>query len=1094
MSLTWIEASAGTGKTYTLVKTVVDMVVQGLTVDRILLVTFTDKATAELKTRIRRGLRDEWKKTGHERLARALEDLPSLAITTIHGFCRALLTQFPLESGVSFEPEMVDQGRRWRQLLRDEVRPRLAGLDAALLAWAGLEDEEELLALAGQALNANVFSLPLVHPDGPERQKFQDLRSALENRTGPVWDAVNQASGLNLPADSRQAFGDGVDRFLHARNHLKPYEAVRQMAQVKTFRDLAGVLRPDTVEALAKWDEGGSLWKKAAEPPFEGTLEAVRQAAIAFADTVRHLESGLAEGLTLGAFLRRSARYAVLADLCLPVLDQRSDRELTYHDLIDRVHRLVTGGAEGLVAGARNRWQAVLIDEFQDTDPEQWAIFSTLFLDGAHDLVLVGDPKQSIYRFRGADLGVYRAVRNQMRTRGARFSVLEENFRSTAPMIEEVNRIFDPASGAPWEFADDFHPSRKGDKPIGAVVRPGPEGPEPLGPMARWSAGSERDWHRHLVATTLSLLDGTHRLDEEDRPLHPGDILILVRKKYEAWALYRLLTARGIPATVGGSGGLLRGREAQDVLLFLKALESPRSVSAARALGWTRLFAGATVDQLAPALDEARDDRDRGAFLRAFRRVAAALEPGVTDGGGLEALIGQPGGAQLVTNAEHVLELVQERYHRGDVAPGQAALALETWIDSKLQEDEVDLRRWGESPTVKLMTIHAAKGLEAPVVLHGWPSKPKVGDPDWIVADGVDFLLTAAGRAAEERNAAAEDLRLQYVALTRARAYQVIVDNETAGVPAVPVLPPEGWAQLPSWEAPTGVQNAVPPLGDAVEGLEGRHPWVESHSGLWRRATRDEAGSHTVWDRPRVRRDDETEDPELTSWADTLPAGPAFGDLIHDVLEQADWRAWAPGASPEDRATLNRLVEDHCQRQRASFQGKDWSRAVGAWLGRVLNQPLALGTAPPVTFTTLGPQDTRRELEFHLPLAHRETGTFAWGGRELVIHPGFLTGRIDLLFRWDGKLYLADWKTNRLGPAPDLKAVMADAGYDLQAQWYWEALRRLCRLQGEGLEPGGVLYVFLRGTGDRPLGVFLDPEHLDAQTALSALLPEVHHG
>jgi ATP-dependent exoDNAse (exonuclease V) beta subunit len=165
-------------------------------------------------------------------------------------------------------------------------------------------------------------------------------------------------------------------------------------------------------------------------------------------------------------------------------------------------------------------------------------------------------------------------------------------------------------------------------------------------------------------------------------------------------------------------------------------------------------------------------------------------------------------------------------------------------------------------------------------------------------------------------------------------------------------------------------------------------------------------------------------------------------------------------------------------------------------LGRVLPEPLDLGPGTkPLVLTDLDPSDTRRELEFHLPLAHPSTGSFAWGDRSFVIHPGFLTGRIDLIFRWEGGLYLADWKTNRLAPGQDPRDLMAEAGYDLQAQWYWEALGRLCRTQGEVLVPRGVLYIFLRGPDDRPRGVFLSPEDLDRRTTLRRFLEkEPVHG
>ena len=1097
MSVTWIEASAGTGKTYTLVQTVVNLIRdRGLSVDQILMVTFTEKATEELKTRIRSGLRQGWKDSGDPKLSQALEDLPSLTVATIHGFCRTLLGQFPLESGVSFEPEMVDQDRQWRKQLRDGLRPQLAALDAGLLAWAELEDEEDLLALARQALDRNLFSLPIDHPDSQEQALFEDYRTQLEQQAGPLWEALNSGQGLNLPEDSIQGLGpDTITRHLHSSWHKKPYRVLRALLTAKTFRDLIPFLTADALESLKKWEEGTTIWKKNVEDPLPPFLERLRTVAAGFSAAVETWAAPLPEGTDLALFLAGCARYRVLADLCVPILNQRSTRELTFHDLIDRVRRLVTIPGSGLAAAAAARWKVVLIDEFQDTDSEQWDIFSALFYDADHELILVGDPKQSIYRFRGADLNVYRRVRDQLATAGARRLILEENFRSTEAMISAVNHVFDPAQGSPWEHPEDFHFSRKGQKAIPALVKKQGDGTlVPVAPLEAFQPSSEQSWHRHLTRTVLELLDGLHFLDDGKTvtALEPGDFLVLVRRKREAWTLYRHFTAHGIPATVGGSGGLLGGREAQEVLLFLKALESPRSLSAVRALGWTRLFAGGTFEVLAQALDEAQEDRNRGAFLGAFRRVAGALEPGVTDGGGLERLLRLPGGARIVTNTEHVLELVQERHHRGLVPPGQAALSLETWIQSGLQEDEVDLRRDGESHTLRLMTVHSAKGLEAPIVLHGHQSENKKNSAFWLIDDGVDFLNTKAGLLAEAVHRQSEELRLRYVAMTRARTYQVYQDP--AASLAVPELSAEQGRAVGRFQGGAQSQTSPIELHHPIKGLENRHPWVESHSGLWRRAARGEAEIHTVWDRPRVRREEEGSSPE-SGITETLPAGPAFGDLVHDILEDADFRGWDPDAAAELRQGVTQIVETHCQRHRVDFHGRDLTQVLNQWLGRALHHRFPLGTAAePVPMTALPPEDTRRELEFHLPLAFEETRFFDWGDRRFTVHRGFLTGRIDLLFRWQGRLYLADWKTNRLVPGQDLEEVMAEAGYNLQAQWYWEALKRLCKIQGEPLEPGGVLYVFLRGAGEGPEGVFRSPEELNQVTTLNPFLKETARG
>ncbi len=1091
MSVTWIEASAGTGKTFTLVQKVQELVVEhGLTVDRILLVTFTEKATAELKTRVRAGLRKAWKASGEPRLAQALEDLPSLTVATIHGFCRALLAQFPLESGVSFEMEMVDQGRQGRRQLREQLRSKLTDLEESLLLLAGLEDEEDLLALAGQALGRNLFALPLLHPDTTEQETFETYRQALSSRSGPLWEALDSAGSGVLPETLSEAL-EGAAGFLHATNHKIPYQTLRGLLAARTLSDLVPFLDEKALAQLERWGEGGNVWKKNLTGPLPPLLQRLKAAAENFLAAVEGLTPPLPTGLGLGEFLSGCARYRLLADLCRPVLSKRSDRELTFHDLIDRVRTLVTTPAgKALVAGASARWKAVLIDEFQDTDSEQWDIFSSLFFDADHDLVLVGDPKQSIYRFRGADLSLYRSVREQVTRAGAQTLVLDENYRSTEAMIQAVNTYFDPAGGTPWDHPEDFHPSRKGAKPIETLLRVENGVSAEVAPLALYQPTTEAAWHRHLVKTVLEFLSGPYVLDDgqTSRPLVPGDFLVLVRTNREAWRLYRLFSSSGIPATVGGSGGLLKGGEAKEILLFLKALESPRSLSAAGALTWTRLFAGASVEQLIPALDEAQQDRDQGKYLRAFRRVAAAVEPGVLDGGGLERVLAGADGARTVTNAEHVLELVQERHHQGLIPWGQAALSLETWIQSQLQEDEVDLRRDGEARTLRLLTVHAAKGLEAPIVLHGHGDSTVKEDKLCLVTQGADFLRTGASRQAEKENAEAERLRLRYVALTRAKTHQVLQD-ERATTPVPESSGSQGRA-LGVWKGGLLSTPLVPELGEAIEGLENRHPWVESHTALWRRATREEHELPTVWDRPRVAREDEG--PRLEPPApDPLPAGPAFGDLVHDLLEQADYRAWDPQAPKVLQKEVSRLVEGHCQRHRADFGGRDLTAPLGAWLASALNHSFDLGAqTPPVTFTRLAPEDTRRELEFHLPLTVKTARSFAWGDWAFTVHRGFLTGRIDLLFRWEGRLYLADWKTNRLDAGQNLNEVMSEAGYDLQAQWYWEALRRLAALQGDQQALGGVLFVFLRGNGTQPGGVFFNPEELGRVGTLRPLLAE----
>jgi|GEM_PF-2332674 len=1099
MPVAWIEASAGTGKTYTLVQRVLALIVDdGLPVEQILLVTFTEKATAELKTRIRQGLRDRQREQPHERLAQALEDLPSMAITTIHGFCRMVLSQFPLESGLSFQPELVDQSQSWRTALRDEIRPQLEALDPQDLSWSGWEDENDLLQNASFALARHAFSRPLRRPDAEDLADYDRVRTAL---TAPRLDALLQAvAELRLPESVTQWLTSGEREALFKKNTLgKAYRTLRQWGE-RTSADRLEILDRETIQSFRHWDSDDlenktHLWKKNHPEPGP-QVRRLQEAAAGLAEYGESLRSSRNDDIEPSALLRGAARWRLLAPLAQAVLAKHSDTELTFHSMIDRVRALAASPAgAALIHGVRRRWSAVLVDEFQDTDTDQWTIFSSFFLTPSHSLVLVGDPKQSIYRFRGADLEVYRKAKETCLAHGAEVITLDENYRSTTAMIQAVNERFDQAAH-PEVLLKDFLPVKKGAKPAASLKHlTETNGGDTLTALKVFRAEGELDWNRFLVSQVLELTGGSYVLSggkEPDRPVHPGHILILVRAKRQAWALHRLLTAKGVPSIVGGSGGLLKTKEASEILLFLKALEDPRSLGKIRALSWTRLFLNADPEVLAGALDEAQKDRRRGAYVRAFRHVLAALEPQVVDGGGLEAVLRQPRGERIVTNAEHVLELLQDRVHRGEARADEAASALERWKESGADEDEIDLRQSTDSPTLRLMTIHAAKGLESPVVFHGFPSERKPSRPLWLVGETADFLVGTQAWNNEKDQQEHEAWRLRYVAETRAQAYQILPSKDSSA-PQIPRWTPAEWDEVPSWQGPVSARHGTLTLLPSIADLPARRPAVESHSGLWKRALRQERGAKAEWDYPRTQRDEEAQRPVPPE--SELPAGAVFGDLIHNILEVTDWRDWHKDASREQKQRAAEVVEQACIRARVALGGRDWTKPVDTWLAAAVNTPFVVpGSESALLLSELPFQDTRRELEFHLPLTlpPGQIKTLAWDQHELSLRHGYLTGRIDVILKWEGRLFVLDWKTNRLGPDDDLASVMRESGYDLQAQWYWEALRKLTSLQKDPPPLGGVIYLFLRGPQGPPEALVLTPETLNRETRLRSTLEASH--
>jgi exodeoxyribonuclease V beta subunit len=1065
---TVLEASAGTGKTYSLAGLVTRFVAEhGLEASQLCVVSFTEAATAELRGRIRAGL-----VAAHAHLAAGAPDDGSVTDDVVRA--------------VAADPEA-------RSVRERRLEAALADFDAATIAT--IHGFCSRVVASGSGAD-----LPLTADDSDVDELVADHVLARYGATG------------DWPAKPK---------------HVA--DAVRLRLQL-----------PDaamfTVDPLAV-----------------GPKAAARQRATDLIEI-----ADLVEDVVAAVRRRRAAA-----------------RRRTFDGLLTDARELLQGpDGEATRAALQARFRLVMIDEFQDTDQVQWDIFRTAFLEGHQPatVVVVGDPKQSIYRFRSAELSAYLDARSRAST----VTSLDTNWRSDAPVLDGLGKIF-----AGYQFGD----PQVAFQPVSAA--PGREksaltdgsGPLDAAVQLRCLDGDLRTNEARvrarddMVAEVVRLLGGDVHLHDGEagsRPLRASDIGVLVRSNADATRFVAALARAGVPAASSSNDSVLDSPAAQQWRILLSALERPAAPARARAaaLGW---FLGHGAAEL-----DAMGDDGLGDLAEQLRSWAGALLDGglprlvalARATGLLERVLGRPGGERDLTDLDHVQELMQSVV--GGRPVGAAALlgvlddlavggsdVGEEFLAPELLSRRIDR----DDDTVKVLTVHRAKGLEFPVVLCPtlWTARPKrQGLPHAQTADGRRIDTNCMRRhdpgkggrtftvieQADKGERAGEDSRLLYVALTRARHRLVLwwqphskgspplaellahagggtLDPHALGaasggaIDVVDVGPPGRPAVLaaPGGEpAPLAVARverrlddrwriwsftAVKAAADAAAAAHGSgvaHGRGAAHGGAIAAGTTADVPPLGGVDEPSA--DEPLTAAELGAPAGPgvsgpdgaggptalqgAPAGTTFGTLVHGLLERVDF------AAPDLAGELH----DHAVELLAHRPLPVAAAELAAALVPALSTPLG-EAAGGRTLRDLTRADRLDELGFDLPLAAFSAAELAavvadglpvddplapWfrqaadGGLEVRVE-GLLTGSIDLVARTDGRYWLADYKTNLLvdgdyGPGA-LAAAMAHHGYPLQATLYLVALHRYLRWRLPGYDCdrhlAGAAYLFLRG-------------------------------
>lgn len=1139
-----IEASAGTGKTYAISVIFLRLIIENnFRIEDILVVTFTIPATMELRMRIRDRLRDavsviegreiedktipllmekyKGDNAMKQRVLTALKTFDQASVYTIHSFCQQMLVDNAFESGSLFSSEIVNDDALIEQGVADLCRLTLYNTSPVLVSYFmdNCSPAELLELYKKRPLSPDLR----IEPEDSEAEiesleASYTLLGELYSQLSAVWmkESVKVAAIFHesdvlkrniYKEDSMDALIEDMDDYLSSDDPFSIFDKFQNYTAEKIKSSL----------------------KKGAEYPESEVFE-----------ICQNIYNSIQEYHEYGSSFLISVKkrlFDVIDDLILYRKSISSSR--SFDDLIKDAHRGL-GGKSGELLGSkiRARYKAALIDEFQDTDNLQFDIFNNLFNNGKTILFLIGDPKQAIYRFRGADIFSYMKASQLMKNR----YTLAHNWRSRAELIECINAIFGRCSN-PFIFEKiQFYPVKPGEETQGAVLL---EKGNPLPPLDIWLAGEDSESGDNALieklSAEISLLinrDAGNPYTLGERTINPGDIAVLVRTRRQGMEVRDAFARFNIPSVSRGMDNVFNTDEAGALFFIVSAIADPSNYHLVKAAASTIAMGGNAevlfgfrqdssdaaekLDDLTSRFYNYRETWMSGGFLN---MIADFLE-----GESVPArLFALNGGERMITNINHIAEILHEAEHENDFTPKELAAWFANTIASPPDNDEYAMRLERDDDAVNIITMHACKGLEFPIVYCPFLAHSGDNRGNYVIyhdpADGdrpVMYLNKNVPDEVKEIKAAedlAENVRLLYVALTRAKsscrvmlapnrnfsksaAYHIFVSS--AGydsvkysreilVAAILGLAESSGGRIGFSEGTvlngksyTAEKHAADNISVREFTGEVRESWkTHSYSAIASRFA-----SHAV-----------SEDKDFQSEYHTrqlkgegifgFASGARAGLCIHEIFEKTDFTL-------KDKDSVAEICGNILEKYRYDVSAK--SHLAGMFFN-VVNSVLDKNTG--LKLSVIGESSRLTELEFNFPMEYFDAVKFRnifRGGdqySEKIYHQlssdhsepgGMMKGFIDLIFEYNGRYYIADWKSNHLGNSCSdysqdrITLEMEKHNYFLQYYIYTAALNRYLQQRlgssySYEIHFGGVYYFFVRGMNpDTPgsTGIFRD--------------------
>lgn len=1172
-----IQASAGTGKTWTISLLYLRLILeQLLTVDKILVVTYTRAATDELRSRIRARLKDAVAAYEQPELAnseyqallenypadterlwylqRALLSFDEAAVFTIHSFCQRVLQQHAFEVGIPFESELVSSEADLQLQLTDQFwQQRLVhpnALDAVVLGSNGITPEKLLQEVAEFIGRPYLKIVSSQRISEAEFIALKERYASLLEQARALW-TQDKAEILKLLNDKE------------ALNQNSYAPAQIQKAVATWTAVLAGKLEADQQDLLAKL--GTNSLKKATK-----SKQATPQHR--FFDLIDELLATFAALVEIQQQVLEQLR----CDLLVWLREQLPERkrvkgQLTFDDLLVNLQTALQT-RPSLADQVAEQYKVALIDEFQDTDPIQYDVFERIYQNTDGQVYYVGDPKQAIYSFRGADIYTYLQAANSVQ-QTQRYT-LARNFRSQPKLLAAFNLIYASSK-------DPFRNSKRIDYETvssGGTVTSELHCEPALAPLRIWDFQGDPEQEASLsavqntvaqaVANDIArlLLQGQQGLASiEGQALSSGDFAVLVRSHRQGRSIKEALQACGIASVQKSPVGIFQTEEAAELRLVLSAIAEPSQINKLRRALVTELMGGTAETLVALDAEPQLFDNEledffrwqylwqRHGFMRMFRDWLDRREVRAR-------LLAYVDGERRLTNLLHLAELIH-------VETRKQAPSMQTtlrWLQRRAAEqtsEEHQLRLESDENLVQIVTIHKSKGLQYKIVYCPflWNDQERELKKDWFAwydtlekqsclqASRLNLEAAKAARRAEERS---ENLRLLYVAITRAQYHCTLV-NLSAPVTyksfsyntALAWLLfghlPESESILCTLGKPDKIALRQQVMQQALEVLAANSEGAISYAPLpiEQEAIRYQAASpqqtfqcrefkqelvaiQRVGSFSSLAQGAHDEQPDYDRPAsielyssvplrldlNTFPSGSRAGICLHSMLQQANFQQ--PLAEQVDAVIVRNL------------KGQGFSTELQQAALNLLQPALLTPLAPLEAFSLscLAKKDRLDELEFYFPVQRLNQDilkrilsflpdTADWQPIQAALQrlrfddlSGYMKGYIDLVFRWEDKYYIVDYKSNWLGDEPNayansgLMQAMADAHYYLQYLIYCVALHRYLkqRLANYSWDEhfGGVFYLFLRGMhpdkGNQ--GIFFHKPVLELMEALDHIM------
>ncbi|MBI9068506.1 MAG: UvrD-helicase domain-containing protein [Salinivirgaceae bacterium] len=1075
-----IEASAGTGKTYSIAILVVRMVIEkNIELKEILMVTFTKAAVAELEVRIRKFIREAYSYASHNSkidstiqtivdnginsygkneviilLNKARKQLDETSIFTIHSFCQKTLTEFAFETGQAFGSNVIeDEAALITQATNKYWRENITTLNTELLTI--LVDHGLAKAALFNVVAKSSWGKKFIFNEKLDLNNSLALLNNLEEKISAAMDVFNDT----FSASTEKSL-DNIGNKGHAFNAFS------------SLTDNANAFRNKLIEK-----QSAAYVQKKFPQLLELAIE-VQEAEHELENTAKAINYFLyGHAITYSQSIIRSAK------------DKQS--LFSFDDLITKLHSSID--SEILRAAIRKQYKAVFIDEFQDTDQKQYEIFNTLF--NKHSILFyIGDPKQSIYSFKGTDIDTYLDASKSVDDS----FTMSSNYRSTAGYIKAMNSLFSNTENPFFDTRINYEKVKAG-MTIPELTLDSTK----IDPLLVYKCANNTEIINQTANQVMDLLTGDYKIG--DRKVMPSDIGILVRANAKGTEIKKKLNKLSIPAITIDDSRVMESEQSTLIANILKAIFEPNKPNINKAL-LTYLTNKTKEDLLS-----AESEEDIEIFKKLNRTwiekgVFSALNSFMDAYNVLSTIYKKaPTNAErIITNILQINEIIHKKEIQSKLSPKEVIHWLVFAIAGAEVSGDFTQRLENDEDAVKIVTIHKSKGLAYNIVIAPYLDLSSDHNSKWDIIEYKDPALnkycfsydkTATEEKLYSEQTERENRRLIYVALTRA-VYMGIIIHNTRGAKATNGIKPFLDASIAKnhLNFSTNLEDTDLKYNDRKSDTP-KVPKTFSATPInskWNSYSFSLLNKYEKHTNPAPLKLSDNYDKFIFN---SFPRGDIAGNFMHYLFENINF-------TTNDFSSAIKRAKNKYASIFGTSTNYDLDFSLNEMLVHVLNAKLPISNS--FTLAQLTNENRLVEMGFNYKMEGFSTKDLQKLIPDINLATlgniqGFMTGFIDLLFEHEGKFYILDWKSNYLGnstenyePVALEKAVIA-SNYHLQYHIYTLATK----LYLQNCVPnfnftkhfGGVIYVYTRGCrSGEGTGIYYTMPELDTIVALEKLM------